>query len=280
MENLQSLTEDGGVKKRIIKEGVGKQPSKKSTVSVHYTAYLDQRNLKFDSSVDRRVPLTFQLKNGKVVEGWEVAIPTMKIGEVAEIYCTYNYGYGENGRAPLVPPKADLRFEVELLEAWEDARSAAERLEAAQTKKEEGNSYFKAGAVDQALLAYKKGRDFIIDLWDCEPQELVQSREMVVSLQSNIAACYMKKQDWETAIETAKKVLERDPVNIKAYYRIAKCYMELTEYEEGLQFVHYGLQVSADFLLFPQWLGGVALTVFLLFFSVCQKIAICYRFVP
>lgn len=76
---------------------------------------------------------------GQVIKAWEIAVPTMKVGEVAEIVCDYEYGmcacmvgmgrhvqrskwaigYGAKGRNPLVPPKASLRFEVELLGTWE-----------------------------------------------------------------------------------------------------------------------------------------------------------------
>jgi len=75
---------------------------------------------------------------GKVIEAWELAIPTMKVGEKAEIICTSDYGewieisllsrlldmccyigYGDDGRQYIVPPKAKLRFEVELLGFWE-----------------------------------------------------------------------------------------------------------------------------------------------------------------
>ncbi|KAI9485024.1 hypothetical protein BDB00DRAFT_773798 [Zychaea mexicana] len=239
----QNLTEDGKVTKRIIKAGEGLQPKKKSEVSVHYEAFLVKQDSKFDSSRDRNAPFAFTLNGGQVIEAWEIAVPTMKVGEVAEITCSYEYGYGEKGRAPIVPKKASLRFVVELLGAWEPAGSARQRLEAAASKKEEGNELFKKGAVDKALFAYRRARDYIIDLWDCEPEEQVECRELVIAIQSNIAICYIKLREWDNALEVCKKVLDRDPCNVKACYRIGQISTETLDFEEGIQYVKLGLQV-------------------------------------
>ena len=40
----------------------------------------------------------------------------MKVGEKCEMYITSDYGYGPNGAGGVIPPNADLIFEVELLE--------------------------------------------------------------------------------------------------------------------------------------------------------------------
>ncbi|KAI8140055.1 hypothetical protein BJV82DRAFT_520896 [Fennellomyces sp. T-0311] len=241
---MEKLTADGKVTKRVIKPGEGILPKPKSEVSVHYEAFLVKRDSKYDSSRDRNAPFTFTLKNNQVIEAWELAIPTMKVGEVAEIICSHNYGYGEKGYPPLVPKKASLRFVVELLGAWEGAGSARQRLEAAASKKQEGNDLFKKGSIEHALFAYRKAREYIIDLWNCEPEEMDECRELVIAIQGNIAMCYLKLREWNNAIEVCKKVLERDPSNIKAYYRIGQASIELVEFDEGLAFVQRGLQVG------------------------------------
>lgn len=37
----------------------------------------------------------------------------------SNMFITYAIGYGDEGRSYIVPPKASLRFEVELLGFWE-----------------------------------------------------------------------------------------------------------------------------------------------------------------
>ena len=39
----------------------------------------------------------------------------MSLGEAATLKCSYDYAYGERGFPPVIPPKAELIFEVELL---------------------------------------------------------------------------------------------------------------------------------------------------------------------
>ncbi|ORZ03313.1 hypothetical protein BCR43DRAFT_510382 [Syncephalastrum racemosum] len=238
---MENLTADGKVTKRILKQGTGDLPKQRDNVSVHYEAYLAKTNHKFDSSVDRHVPFTFTLQGGQVISAWEYAIPKMKIGEKAEI--TW---YGETGRPPLVPAKAPLRFEVELLSAWEDADSPHQRLKAADAKRVEGNDYFKKGEVELALHAYRQGREYIINLWNMEAHETVKCRELVVALQSNISMCHVKLKNWDLAIEVSQKVLERDPENIKAFYRLALVCKEKEDFDEGLKYIHQGLEIDPD----------------------------------
>ncbi|KAI9311236.1 hypothetical protein BX666DRAFT_2032247 [Dichotomocladium elegans] len=240
---MEALTEDGKVTKRIIQEGFGATPKKKSEVAVHFDAYIAKGDAKFDSSRDRKVAFTFKLKDGKVIEAWEIAIPTMKPGEIAEICCSYEYGYGEKGSYPLVPPKADLRFVVELLESWEPAHTAKQRIEAATIKKNEGNEFMAKQNYSTALYAYKRARQYIVDLWDCEPEETVKCRQLMIAIQGNITLCHLKLKDWSAAIESGKRVLDRDPHNVKACYRMAQATLANSQYELGLEFVQNGLKI-------------------------------------
>ncbi|KAF7721335.1 cytochrome P450 monooxygenase 9 [Apophysomyces ossiformis] len=243
METVQHFA-DGAITKRIIKKGYGTKPKKDSTVSVHYDGYLVEGNTKFDSSRDRKASFEFQLCKGKIISAWETVIPTMEVGEMAEIICSSDQGYGDKGFPPIVPEKASLRYEVELLGTWEPAKAAQQRIDAAAAKKTEGNDFYKKNAYDQALFAYKKGREYIIDLWDCEPEELDQCRQLVIALQVNICACYLKLRQWDNAIEVGENALMRDPSNVKAYYRIAQAYLEKTEFEKGIQCIEAGLQAA------------------------------------
>lgn len=102
---------------------------------------------------------------------------------------------------------------------------------------------FKKGAIEPALFAYRKARDYIKDLWNCEPEELEQCRFLIVAIQLNIAACYLKLKNYEYAIEVCKRALDRDSSNIKAYYRLGQAYLEQGEFNEAIVFVNMGLEV-------------------------------------
>ena len=52
---------------------------------------------------------------GKAFDGWEVAVASMHVGELADFFVRSDYGYSEIGSPPFIPPNADLVVEMELL---------------------------------------------------------------------------------------------------------------------------------------------------------------------
>ncbi|MFH1387950.1 MAG: FKBP-type peptidyl-prolyl cis-trans isomerase [Patescibacteria group bacterium] len=98
----------------IVKQGEGQEAKKGDKVTVHYVGVLED-GTKFDSSVDRGQPFQFTLGAGQVIQGWDLGVVGMKIGEVRRLYIPSAYGYGEQGAGGSIPPNANLIFEVELL---------------------------------------------------------------------------------------------------------------------------------------------------------------------
>jgi FKBP-type peptidyl-prolyl cis-trans isomerase FkpA len=109
-----SLSETpSGLRYFDIKVGSGDQPQPTSVVKVHYTGWLIDGK-KFDSSLDRGQPTQFPL-NG-VIAGWTEGVSGMKVGGKRKLVIPYQLAYGEMGRPPIIPPKATLVFDIELLE--------------------------------------------------------------------------------------------------------------------------------------------------------------------
>ncbi len=88
------------------------QPGKYYTV--HYTGYLVD-GTKFDSSVDRHRPITFPYGKHRVIPGWDTGFEGMRVGGKRRLYIPYELAYGEAGRPPIIPAKADLIFDIELI---------------------------------------------------------------------------------------------------------------------------------------------------------------------
>jgi FKBP-type peptidyl-prolyl cis-trans isomerase len=94
--------------------GAGDAAKSGHTVEVHYTGWLKD-GTKFDSSVDRNKPFSFAIGRGQVIQGWEEGIQGMRVGGKRKLTIPYKLAYGERGHPPVIPEKADLIFEVELL---------------------------------------------------------------------------------------------------------------------------------------------------------------------
>ena len=102
----------GGVRWRWVRYLAAEQkPTTADVVTVHYEGKLIDGTV-FDSSVARGEPATFPL--GRLVKGWQVAIPNMGVGETIEIAIPADMAYGPVGRGP-IPANATLLFTVELI---------------------------------------------------------------------------------------------------------------------------------------------------------------------
>ena len=101
--------------------GEGREAKKGLTITVHYSGWSydenedDKKGNKFDSSKDRNEPFTFVLGVGQVIKGWDDGFAGMKIGGTRTIIIPSEMGYGSRGAGSVIPPNADLIFDVELL---------------------------------------------------------------------------------------------------------------------------------------------------------------------
>lgn len=96
--------------------GNGQEAKSGDTVVMHYTGTFADDGQKFDSSVDRGIPFETKIGVGRVIQGWDKGVPGMKVGGKRKLYIPYTLAYGEEGAGDVIPPLADLIFEVELLD--------------------------------------------------------------------------------------------------------------------------------------------------------------------
>jgi FKBP-type peptidyl-prolyl cis-trans isomerase len=91
-------------------------PQRGQEVTVQYEGRLLKDGTKFDSSYDRGQPFRFQVGVGQVIAGWDAIILDMKKGEKRTVIIPWWLAYGTRGAPPVIPPKASLVFEIELVE--------------------------------------------------------------------------------------------------------------------------------------------------------------------
>jgi len=119
-----NITKDGGVVKKILKEGNGEHPLVGYIVKVNYSGKLTDGTV-FDSS--EGYPYSFELGTGSVIKGWDKGVLSMKIGEKAVLTIAPEYGYGKED-TPDIPANSTLIFEVELLSAQPNVKASADRV--------------------------------------------------------------------------------------------------------------------------------------------------------
>ena len=101
-----------GILYKVLEEGTAAAtPRSNSVVSVHYKGTLINGR-EFDNSWKRNCPEAFRLN--EVIEGWQIALQKMRVGDHWIVYIPYNMGYGTRTSGP-IPAFSTLIFEVQLL---------------------------------------------------------------------------------------------------------------------------------------------------------------------
>lgn len=356
---------DGGILKEILTPTTSNEgPCSGDNVVVHYTGTLID-GTKFDSSRDRNEKFKFEIGKGHVIKGWDIGIMTMKRGESARFIIRSEYGYGEAGSPPNIPPKATLVFDVELFDfygedisketdgsivkrttragegfttpndgaqvevslkgffegrlfdertvkfeigegskfdvvegieeallkfrkdevarikiksrkAWSKDGSAkfnipphadveyevhlvnfeksketwqmdsAEKLTQSEMYKAKGTELFKEGKYALAVNKYKK----IVELLETETYDVEEQKTKSIQLQVaanlNLAACYLKLQEFKETLDSCEKVLKHEAKNEKALFRIAQAHFGLANYQDAVKFFSDVLDVNAS----------------------------------
>jgi peptidyl-prolyl cis-trans isomerase A (cyclophilin A) len=128
-----STKSESGLAYNIVK-GTGKKPVDGTTIYIHYAGYLEDGSL-FDSSYEeinktygkfdqnraiqngyQPFPFQFGKKDG-LIPGFLEGINLMSLGDKATLFIPSNLGYGAQGAGGVIPPNANLIFELEMLEA-------------------------------------------------------------------------------------------------------------------------------------------------------------------
>jgi peptidylprolyl isomerase len=99
-----------------IKLGTGPIAEERKFYTVRYTGWLTN-GTKFDSSYDHPGgdPITFPYGAHRVIVGWDTGFQGMHVGGKRRLFVPYQLAYGDAGRPPVIPAKADLIFDVELV---------------------------------------------------------------------------------------------------------------------------------------------------------------------
>ncbi len=131
----KTATKSGsGLWYKIISKGKGKKPASGTSLYIHYSGFLENGEL-FDSSVEavakafgkldqsradahQYLPIPFEAgrKDG-MIPGFIEGLEKLSFGDKAVLFIPSQLGYGAQGAGGVIPPNANIIFEVELFEA-------------------------------------------------------------------------------------------------------------------------------------------------------------------
>ncbi len=113
--DIELVDVKSGVRLTMGQAGSGVIARRGDTVRVHYRAYLGREQQAYDDTYERDAPAELRLGVGEVIQGWEMGVVGMTEGESRLIEIPSYLGYGRRGAAGVIPPGANLRYEVELV---------------------------------------------------------------------------------------------------------------------------------------------------------------------
>lgn len=246
---MEPLTEDGGVRKEVVKPGVGPLIPENCTIILHYNAYVsDNKSEPFDSTWLRNQPHRCSLEE-LMVPGLAVAVRSMRRGEQCRVVVSPKYGFGDMGCRPRIPPRATLLYELTLLNfietEFDGDMDGLERedyrklpfdvvYEMCCRKHRNGNRFYGADDYASAARCYAAAAK-VLEWMQETADSKYRQRELLLKLYANQAQCALRMRNAKLAVATARRALQLDPDSVKALYRCAVGLRMLGEFEEAAE---------------------------------------------
>jgi len=115
----------------FLEEGNGEQPNSSQSVDIDCAGYFEdgtlfwttwkevaEKNNMYDERQDQAngyAPFSMPYnETATLVSGFREAMLNMKVGDKARVFIPYYLGYGERGNPPVIPPNANLVFDIQL----------------------------------------------------------------------------------------------------------------------------------------------------------------------
>ena len=129
----KAIKTPSGLEYVITKKAGGKKPANGANIFIHYAGFLENGML-FDSSIEdvcktfgkldlnraaqggyQPIPFQYGKKDG-LIPGFIEGIEKLSFGDKAVLFIPSHLAYGEAGAGEVIPPNANIIFEIELLE--------------------------------------------------------------------------------------------------------------------------------------------------------------------
>lgn len=165
-EDYMDILGNGTLLKKVIKEGQDERPEGRDIAVINYTGRLEDGTI-----VEEERDFVVQIDDVEVVQGLDMALKLMNIGEQAEVIVGSRFAYGEHGLKNeehperSVPPNAKMTYTVELVSSKEEtdleSKSSAARKEIGNKKRLRGNFWMKRQEYNLAIQSYRRALEYL-----------------------------------------------------------------------------------------------------------------------
>lgn len=253
-----STNKDRSLMKSVLTDGVDyENPAFESEITMSVAVYVGP----YDATHPEANGAPVWLKKDWSVQWGETELPpqldvclaTMRKREVAafrvrsdlipDAAAAFNIPSAEARDGADVTYVVDIR-ELRTVKTWEFA--GKEKIVQGVARKDKGNAAFQAGNLKLAERFYRRALEFIGEDYGFDEEDKPECRKARVAVNGNLAQVLLMGKSYPEVITLSEKVLELDPTNAKALFRLAKAQDALQNWETALQAIDKLLAAQPD----------------------------------
>ncbi|KAI8835746.1 hypothetical protein BC829DRAFT_406259, partial [Chytridium lagenaria] len=245
--------EGGGAFKRLLQEAESgwEKPKEGAQVRVRLSGRTKESGFEFIKDDEAKI---VNIGDNSLPEAVEVALGTMRVGEKVSVVANSDWGYGAKMTKELgleEVGKEGYVFDVELIAIESKPKESYElskddKIAESEKLKEAGNVYFKDGKVRSAARKYEKALKNFQYENNLAADEKKRVNTMKLPCHLNLAACYLKTQQYDKVIEEANKALAISSRSPKALYRRAQARLHRVELDQAKSDIEKAIDYDAE----------------------------------
>ncbi|CAG5056580.1 unnamed protein product [Parnassius apollo] len=256
-KELSIVDEKGFVKKKIIVEGGGLPLNEGNTVTVAFSGYWENDTEPFDV-VKEDKPMVVDLKDNGLLPGFQIAIQSMLVGELAIYLFSYEVMYGEMGIPPRIKPKANCVFYIKLVKSIITPKQGPINYSEPNTFERvhhevkllygSGVTLHKTKNYTAAIQLFRKGVNMLHKCRLADENEERIQEKLLIKLYTNLAVCYNKVKQPLRACTACNELARLKSLwnNSKVLFQNAKALRMIGQFNMAEKKIKRALKLSPD----------------------------------